>query len=153
MSCDVIFLERLDWMRKKLQYEHPHGKAVKLTLPTVVAADRLCGPLPRSIALPAKEPLSMNSNRLCKPWEHEVSRRQWLGSTAAASGALAVGGLGGLVSPAVAEQLAVKDKQVLFIWIDGGMSQYESWDPKPGTQFGGPYRPIQTSLPEYKSAS
>ena len=84
----------------------------------------------------------MNSNRLCKPWEHEVSRRQWLGSTAAASGALAVGGLGGLVSPAVAEQLAAKDKQVLFIWIDGGMSQYESWDPKPGTQFGGPYRPI-----------
>ena len=89
----------------------------------------------------------MMSNRLCKPWEHEVSRRQWLGSTAAASGALAVGGLGGLVSPAVAEQLAAKDKQVLFIWIDGGMSQYESWDPKPGTQFGGPYRPIQTSLP------
>ena len=87
------------------------------------------------------------NNRLCKPWEHEVSRRQWLGSTAAASGALAVGGLGGLVSPAVAEQLAAKDKQVLFIWIDGGMSQYESWDPKPGTQFGGPYRPIQTSLP------
>ena len=89
----------------------------------------------------------MMNNRLCKPWEHEVSRRQWLGSTAAASGALAVGGLGGLVSPAVAEQLAAKDKQVLFIWIDGGMSQYESWDPKPGTQFGGPYRPIQTSLP------
>ena len=87
------------------------------------------------------------NNRLCKPWEHEVSRRQWLGSTAAASGTLAVGGLGGLVSPAVAEQLAAKDKQVLFIWIDGGMSQYESWDPKPGTQFGGPYRPIQTSLP------
>lgn len=89
----------------------------------------------------------MNSNRLCKPWEHEVSRRQWLGTTASASGALAVGGLGGLVTPAVAEQLAMKDKQVLFIWIDGGMSQYESWDPKPGTQFGGPYRPIQTSLP------
>lgn len=89
----------------------------------------------------------MMSNRLCKPWEHEVSRRQWLGSTAAASGALAVGGLGGLVSPTVAEELTAKDKQVLFIWIDGGMSQYESWDPKPGTQFGGPYRPIQTSLP------
>ena len=87
------------------------------------------------------------NNRLCKPWEHEVSRRQWLGSTAAASGALAVGGLGGLVSPVVAEQLAAKDKQVLFVWIDGGMSQYESWDPKPGTQFGGPFRPIQTSLP------
>ena len=89
----------------------------------------------------------MMSNPLCRPWEHELSRRQWLGSTAAASGALAMGGLSGLVSPAVAEQLAAKDKQVLFIWIDGGMSQFESWDPKPGTQFGGPFRPIQTSLP------
>lgn len=89
----------------------------------------------------------MTSNPLCKPWEHAVSRRQWLGTTAAGTGTLALGGLGGLVSPAVAEQLAAQDKQVLFVWIDGGMSQYESWDPKPGTQFGGPYRAISTSLP------
>lgn len=87
------------------------------------------------------------ANPLCKPWEHAISRRQWLGASAAASGALAVGGLGGLISPVMAEELAANDKQVLFIWIDGGMSQYESWDPKPGTQFGGPYRQIATSLP------
>ncbi len=36
---------------------------------------------------------------------------------------------------------------MLFIWIDGGMSQLESWDPKPGTQFGGPFRAIPTSVP------
>jgi hypothetical protein len=35
----------------------------------------------------------------------------------------------------------------LFIWIDGGMSQLESWDPKPNTQFGGPFRAIPTSVP------
>ena len=55
----------------------------------------------------------MNSNRLCKPWEHEVSRRHWLG-TAAASGAMALGGLGlnglsagglgGLISEAAAAE-------------------------------------------------
>ena len=92
----------------------------------------------------------MNSNRLCKPGEHEVSRRHWLGATAtgaAALSGLSVGGLGGLVSEAGAAELASKDKQVLFIWIDGGMSQFESWDPKPGTQFGGPFRSIQTAVP------
>lgn len=83
-------------------------------------------------------------NPLCKPWEHALSRRQWLGGV---GGALALGGLGGLVSPAVAQQLEQRDRQVLFVWIDGGMSQYESWDPKPNTQFGGPFRAIATSLP------
>src|SRR6185369_14299079 len=30
---------------------------------------------------------------------------------------------------------------------DGGMSQLESWDPKPNTVFGGPFRSIPTSVP------
>lgn len=58
-------------------------------------------------------------------------------------------GLGGLLQPAVAQELARKERQVLFIWLDGGMSQYESWDPKPNTRFGGPFRSIPTSLPGY----
>ena len=36
---------------------------------------------------------------------------------------------------------------MLVIFLDGGLSQLESWDPKPNTQFGGPFRPIQTSVP------
>lgn len=56
-------------------------------------------------------------------------------------------GLGGLVQQVIAEDLKKKQKQVLFIWIDGGMSQLESWDPKPNTQFGGPFRAIPTSVP------
>jgi hypothetical protein len=42
---------------------------------------------------------------------------------------------------------AANDRQVLFVWIDGGMSQLESWDPKPNTRFGGPFRSIETSVP------
>lgn len=87
----------------------------------------------------------MSPNPLCKPWEHDLSRRQWLGASLAATGGLSLGGL--QISSSAAEQLARQDKQVLFIWIDGGMSQYESWDPKPNTQFGGPYRQIETSVP------
>ena len=60
---------------------------------------------------------------------------------------MGVGALGGLLEPAVAEELAKGEKQVIFIWLDGGMSQLESWDPKPNTRFGGPYRTIKTDVP------
>lgn len=83
-------------------------------------------------------------NKLCTPIDHVLSRRQLLGAAGAAAGTM---GLGGLLHPAVAEQLKQTEKQVLFIWIDGGMSQLESWDPKPKTQFGGPFRAIPTSVP------
>jgi hypothetical protein len=81
---------------------------------------------------------------LCKPWEHRLSRRHLL---AAAGTAAATVGLGPLLSRAAAEEVKQKRKQVLFIWIDGGMSQLESWDPKPNTLFGGPFRAIPTSVP------
>src|ERR1051325_10014452 len=79
------------------------------------------------------------NNHSCNPLEHRLSRRAFLGGVAAGSVALA--------SPAVAEQMKEKSKQVLFIWLDGGMSQLESWDPKPNTPFGGPFRAIPTSVP------
>ena len=83
-------------------------------------------------------------NPLCNPLEHALSRRRFFGTSA---GALAFGALGGLVSAQAAEELRKKEKQVLFIWLDGGISQLESWDPKPNTPFGGPFRSIPTSVP------
>src|SRR4051812_23728738 len=79
---------------------------------------------------------------LCKPFEHGISRRQWLG----AAGGAAVGMLG-MCQPAIALEMRQRRKQVLFIWLDGGMSQLETWDPKPNTQFGGPFRAIPTAVP------
>ncbi len=84
----------------------------------------------------------MNTNPLCQPWEHRLSRRQGLGGVAA--GAL---GLGAFDWPALADALKKKHKQVLFSWLDGGVSQLESWDPKPNTQFGGPFRAVPTAVP------
>jgi len=81
----------------------------------------------------------------CTPVEHVLSRRAWLGATAA-SAAMAAS-LNPFAQPAIAAEAKQKHKQVLFIWIDGGMSQYESWDPKPQTQFGGPFRAIPTTVP------
>jgi uncharacterized protein (DUF1501 family) len=83
-------------------------------------------------------------NPLCKPWEHAISRRRFLGASA---GAFAFGALGGLATAQAAEAMRKKEKQILFVWLDGGISQLESWDPKPNTQFGGPFRAIPTSVP------
>ena len=80
----------------------------------------------------------------CGSAQHRLSRRAVLGGLAGAAGAA---GLGGLLQPAVAEDLQSRQRQVLLIWLDGGMSQLESWDPKPNTEFGGPFRAVPTSVP------
>src|SRR5688500_15693608 len=59
------------------------------------------------------------------------------------AGAAAVGGM---LPPAFANELKKQQKQVLFLWLDGGISQLESWDPKPNTEFGGPFRAIPTTV-------
>ena len=81
----------------------------------------------------------------CRHPQHRLSRRRLLGEFGGAAAGLC--GLAGLLRPAVADELKKKHKQVLLIWLDGGMSQLESWDPKPGTTFGGPFRSIPTSVP------
>ena len=83
----------------------------------------------------------MPRDPLCTPSDHRVTRRRFLGSAAGAVG------LSALANPLVAEELKKQRRQVLFVWLDGGMSQLESWDPKPNTPFGGPFRPIQTTVP------
>jgi hypothetical protein len=64
-------------------------------------------------------------------------------------GAAAVGtaGLAGLVSPTQAEELQSGQKRILQVFLQGGVSQLESWDPKPNTRYGGPFRAIPTSVP------
>jgi len=75
----------------------------------------------------------------CGGHDHAISRRHALG--------LLAGAAGGLLAPNVARALRSKQRQVLMIWLDGGMSQLESWDPKPGGDFGGPFRAIPSSVP------
>ncbi len=56
-------------------------------------------------------------------------------------------GLSVLPEVSLANKVKQKQKQVLFVWLDGAMSQFESWDPKPGTKFGGPFKSIPSKLP------
>lgn len=88
----------------------------------------------------------MKAHYACQSDEHRVARRQFLGDLVAGTSAV-VGGLGLLARPAAAEQLAKAQKRILVVNMHGGLSQLESWDPKPGTDTGGPFRAIATSVP------
>jgi Protein of unknown function (DUF1501) len=80
----------------------------------------------------------------CQSPEHTIARRQFLGAMA---GAPIVGGLGVFASAKAAETLKSQQKRVVVFNMHGGLSQLESWDPKPGTETGGPFRSIETSVP------
>ena len=81
----------------------------------------------------------------CNSAEHAISRRRFLGGLTA--GTLGAAGLGGLIQPAAAKELQSRQKRVLLIFLHGGVSQLETWDPKPGTDTGGPFQAIPTSVP------
>ena len=82
--------------------------------------------------------------RPCGSMEHNVARRQFLGTVA---GGFVVGGLGALTNPIAANELKRQQKRVLVVYMSGGLSQLESWDPKPKTDTGGPFRAIPTAVP------
>ncbi|MFO0918346.1 MAG: DUF1501 domain-containing protein [Planctomycetaceae bacterium] len=88
----------------------------------------------------------MRCQYACGSAEHTLARRQFLGRMAAGAGAM-VGGLSYLTRPAVSAELVKQQKRVLCFNMHGGLSQLESWDPKPGTNTGGPFRAIPTSVP------
>lgn len=83
-------------------------------------------------------------SRLTSPF----SRRSFL--TASAVGAAAAADmtlLNSLASPALAGELKKQDKRVILLWLAGGASQLETFDPKPGRPTGGPFRAINTAVP------
>lgn len=96
-----------------------------------------------------------NRRRICcgAP-EHRLSRRGFLSATAAGA---AVAGAAGLPSDmlqlevlgtkALAGDLVQQGKRVILLWLAGGSSQMETWDPKPGHRNGGPFRAIDTNVP------
>src|SRR5262245_66586979 len=78
-----------------------------------------------------------------------VSRRRFLSATLGAGGAgLALGDILRLRARASEQGPAPPDTSVIQIWLGGGPSQLETFDPKPGapTEIPGPYSAIQSNL-------
>jgi hypothetical protein len=75
----------------------------------------------------------------CGSAAHLISRRAFLGTA----------GLSLLGTPAVAAEMKQEQKRAILIFLGGGASQFETWDPKPGRPTGGPFLSIPTSVPGY----
>src|SRR5882762_1750624 len=85
----------------------------------------------------------------CGSPEHALNRRGFLGSLAVGTAALAADmtALDVLRTPVLADELKRQQKHVILLWLAGGASQLETWDPKPGRPTGGPFRAINTAVP------
>ncbi len=81
----------------------------------------------------------------CGSADHEMARRQFLGGMMA--GGTVIGGLSSFYTQEVLASLAKQQKRMVVVRMAGGLSQLESWDPKPNTTTGGPFRAISTSVP------
>ena len=82
----------------------------------------------------------------CGSPDHAVGRRAFLGTVAGAVAA-DMTRLNVLSAPALAGELKASRKRVILLWLAGGSSQLETWDPKPGASTGGPFRSIPTDVP------
>ncbi len=91
----------------------------------------------------------MNLRGCCGSPDHGLNRRGFLGTAAAAGGAFAANMtvLNVLKDPLLAEEIKRQEKRVILLWLAGGASQLETWDPKPGRPTGGPFRAIDTNVP------
>jgi hypothetical protein len=70
----------------------------------------------------------------------DISRRGFLHCLAAGGAAFA--GLS-----AFADQLKKQNRACILLWMAGGPSQFETFDPKPGAETQGPTKAISTSVP------
>src|ERR1700681_1068013 len=92
----------------------------------------------------------MARKTFCGSIAHAMDRRAFLGRTAATPGAALpadMPALTALAAPDVNKSLKKTQKRVILLWLAGGASQLETWDPKPGAVTGGPFRAIKTSVP------
>lgn len=82
----------------------------------------------------------------CGSASHTLARRSFLGSMAAGASTV-IGGLGVFANPGISAALNADQKRIVVFNMHGGLSQLESWDPKPGAETGGPFLAIPTSVP------
>lgn len=88
----------------------------------------------------------MSSRRQdCGSVDHRLHRRRFLEGIAA--GSVASFSFSSLFAEDTAAQFASQDRKCILLWLCGAPSQFETWDPKPGTATGGPFRSIPTQLP------
>ena len=85
-------------------------------------------------------------NLFSRSGEH-LSRRALLKGAAITGGGLILPNWGGLAHARSAIDAAKKaNKRCILLWMNGGASQIDTFDMKPGRPTGGPFRPIQSKV-------
>jgi hypothetical protein len=87
------------------------------------------------------------NRQFCGSPEHALDRRLFLQGGLGTALGVTLAGLGAPREAALAGEIAKQGKHVLMIWLAGGASQLETWDPKPGRPTGGPFKAIPTAVP------
>lgn len=91
-----------------------------------------------------------NGPQGCGGDDHAMHRRLFLqgagfGAMGAMGAAMSFNSL--FAAPEIASQVRRNQKKCILLWLTGAPSQFETWDPKPGTRTGGPFGSISTSVP------
>src|SRR5215216_3688791 len=80
-----------------------------------------------------------------------LSRRAFLKGAAVTGGGLVLPNWGGLAhAKSAADAAKAAKKRCILLWMNGGASQIDTFDMKPGRPTAGPFREIQTVLPGYR---
>jgi hypothetical protein len=81
------------------------------------------------------------------PIQEHLGRRAFLKGTLVTGGGLTVANWGGLFNTAaVADEARKQGKRCILLWMNGGASQIDTFDLKPGRPTGGPFRPIACNV-------
>src|SRR5437879_12008492 len=84
------------------------------------------------------------------PLSHDLSRRHFLRTGAASLGAVSLSGWLGQLARAADESRAKPSRACILLWMNGGPSQLDTFDPKPGHDNGGPIKGIDTKVPRIR---
>ncbi len=89
-----------------------------------------------------------HNTQSCGSFDHEIGRRAFLGGLTACgvAGLSGVNPVHALSEPEFTKVLKAKDRRVILLWLAGGASQFETFDPKPGRPTGGPFGEIPTNI-------
>src|SRR6476620_11436634 len=94
-----------------------------------------------------KEKKASDGMGACTPPEHTMHRRLFLPGVMGAGAASLMSWNGLFSAPAFAAEAKRQGKRCILLWLCGAPSQFETWDPKPNSIFGGPFKSIPTKIP------
>jgi hypothetical protein len=81
------------------------------------------------------------------PTDHLSRRALMKGALGTAAGGVVMNWGGLTRSPALGAEARKKQTHCILLWMNGGASQFETFDMKPGRPTGGPFRPVASNVP------